>query len=213
MTRVHVGRVELDLPEALEAHHVLEPQGHVAEGGEVRGGVVEAHEAQAVRPAPRRVVHLEARVERPVAVALDEPESRVAEGRRDREEGDRVPGLVLEPPDVVDRRPPSALEQAERLPDVLHLEVERADPVRVLAQPAPRPTALAPRLDAHHHAVAGQERERLLSARRGELLRALADLGEVHDLGVEAAAPLEVVDVVVHGLEPPDSERLRLGHA
>ena len=89
---------------------------------------------------------------------------------------------------------PPALEEAERPLRVLHLEVERAHTVRVLAQPPPGPAALAPRLDADDHAVAGHEGDRLLPPRLRQLLGARPDLGEVHDLGVEAPAALEVVD-------------------
>jgi hypothetical protein len=78
--RVDVRGVELDLPEALEAQHVLEPERDVAERREVRGGVVEADEAEAVLAAARLVVGHEAGEEVAVPAALDEAEGGVAEG-------------------------------------------------------------------------------------------------------------------------------------
>ncbi len=111
------------------------------------------------------VVLLEAGVERAVAAPLDEAERRVAERRRDREAGELAAARVLEAAHVVDRRAAAALEQAERLLRVLDLEVERADAVGVLAQPAPGPAALAARLDAHDHAVARHEGESTSGAR------------------------------------------------
>ena len=179
---------------------------------EVRGRVVEAHEAEPVRPAARLVVDDEAREERAVALALDEAEGSVAERRGDGEEGDLVAARILDAANVVDRRASAALEQAERLVHVLDLEVQRPDAVGVLLEPARCAPAFAARRDADHRAVAREERERLLPPALGQLVGALADLGEVHHVGVEAAAALEVVDVVVHRLEPLDAERLGLGH-
>ena len=212
LVRRDVCGVKLDLPVALEAQDVLHPQDGRGEGGEVRRRVVVACEADAVPASLRLVVRLEAGKQRLVSVALDEAEGRIAEGRRDREECDRAPAVVLERLDIPDGGATPLLEEAERLLDVLDLEVEGPHAVGVLSEPTRGATPFPARLDADHDRVAGHERERLLPAGLRQLLVAAADLLEVQELGVEAAAPLEVVHVVVDGLEPLDSEALHLGH-
>src|SRR5262249_45295097 len=148
-----------------------------------------------------------ARIQRLVAVALPEPERRVAERRRDREllQG---PALAVELLDVVDRGAAALLDQAERLVDVLDLEDQRADAVGVLAEePAGAARAQADDVDrrAHHDVdVAGGEARRLLAALVLELRRAAPGLREVELPGVEPARALEIVDVVVDAFETLD---------
>src|SRR5690606_33615969 len=99
--------------------------------------------------------------------------------------------------DVGDRRRAAALEQDERALDVLDLEDEGAHAVRMLLEPAPRAAALAHRRAHEHVDRAGLEHDRGLAGPLVERGVADADLLEVEELRVEAAAALEIVDVVV----------------
>ena len=193
-------------------HHVLQPEDGGGESGDVRGRVIVAHEADSVSAPGRAVVGFEARIERLVSIALDEAERRIGERRRDREEGQRAAAVALEPLDLGDGRAASLLEEAERLLDVLNFKVQRTDAVGMLLKPARCATTLAAGLHADNDRVAGHEGQGLLPAGLRQLLVAAAELLEVHELGVETSAPLQVPHVVVDGLEPLDAERFHLGH-
>ena len=105
-----------DLPELLEAHHVLHPQEHRLHGLEVRRDVVDVRRSRSgcrrraarrsgTKPGKRALV----------AVALDEAEGGVTERRGDgelRQLAAVVVGVAL---DVVDEGAAALLEQAERL--------------------------------------------------------------------------------------------------
>ena len=114
---------------------------------------------------------------------------------------------------VADRRAAPLLEQPEAALRVLDLEHHRPDAVGVLAEVAPRAPALAERLGADDPHVARLEHRAALPPRPLEVGPARRDLGEVEAVEVEAAAPLEVVDVVVERLDAAQAERGELrGH-
>jgi hypothetical protein len=117
----YVSSMELDVPEALEPHDVLEPQERGAHGLKIGRDVVDARKAKAVGPAARRAVELETRKKAGVAVALDEAEGRIAKRRGDRK--GLVPTLRFALSLNFANRVASALvERGESGFDVLHLE-------------------------------------------------------------------------------------------
>ncbi len=123
------------------------------------------------------------------------------------------PAVVPPLPDLRDRRPAALLEEPEAPLRVLDLEDDGPDAVGVLAEPAPGAAAGAERLRHEDRDVAGAEEGRPLPPLLLDLGAARRHLREVEPLGVEAPAPLQVVHVVVEGLDPDDAERLGLrGH-
>ena len=168
-------------------------------------------EAEAVLPALGRLVEDHPREQRPVAVALDEAEGGVAERRGDGEPSSASRrASSRDALDVLDDGAAAPLQELERLLHVLHREVEGADAVRVLAQPARRAPALAAGLAHHQDDVARLEDEALLLAAPARARDRSAQLREVHPLRVEAAAALQVVHVPVHDSTPLMSERFDL---
>src|SRR5262249_22910556 len=153
----------------------------------------------------------EPREERPIALALDEAEGRVAERRRDREHRQRA-AVVAEAHDVRDHGAAALVEQLEGLLDVLDLEDDRAHALGVLAQPAPGAPAFTDGLADDHGDATGLEHGRLLPPFGLELRRRHADLGEVELVEEEAAHALQILDVIEQRLDLANSEGLQLGH-
>jgi hypothetical protein len=203
-------RVELHLPELLEAEDVLHPEQRRLHRLEVGGEVVDLAEPERVPAALRLRVADEPREDPLVAAPLDEAERRVAERGRDAERPVR-PAVVAVLLHVGDRRRAALLEEPEAAPGVLHLEHDRADAVGVLAQVAPRAPAVAARLRADDAHVARLEDGAPLAALLLELRPARGDLREVEPPHVEAAAPLEIVDVVVQRLDADEPDGLERG--
>ena len=127
-------RVKLHVPEALEAHDVLEPQQRRAHGLEVGGDVIDAREAEAVRPAARRgVVSIQAG-EQGAGSSWRSTKRKVVSPKGVVMEKVLVPALVALGLNLADRVPARAIERGRRSLDVLHLERQRADSVGVAAE-------------------------------------------------------------------------------
>ena len=114
LRRRDVVGVERDLPELLEAQHVLHPQQRRLHGLEVRGQVIDALKPKRLPPRRRRP----GAATKPgnsgaVAAALDEAEGGVAERRGDREHRQRAP-VVGEALHVGDERAAALVEQRGR---------------------------------------------------------------------------------------------------
>jgi len=209
-----VAGVERDLPQRLEAEHVLHPEQRRLHGLEVRRQVIDVREPEAVAgagPGSGGTGWNEPGEQRLIAAPLDEAEGGVAERRRDREHG-QAAAVVAKALHVGDERAAALVQQAERAVDVLDLQHHRPDPLGVLAQVAPGAATLADRLQDHEHRAAGLERRRPLPPLAVDGRAAGAELDEVHPVDEEPARPLEVVHVVVQRLDLRDAERLARGH-
>jgi hypothetical protein len=113
--------MKLHVPEAFEAHHVLQPQQRRAHGLEVGRDVIDMREAETVgsRGGGRR--ELMARKKSRIALALHEAKCGVSEGRGDREGLVEARALAIRL-NVADRISSAAVELGEGGLDVLHLE-------------------------------------------------------------------------------------------
>lgn len=210
-----VARMKLHFPELAQPHDVLEPEQRGRHRLKVRGDVIDVREADAVVAAAWRIIQLHAGEQAAVAVPFDKSKRRIPEGRGDRERRD-APVRILDPHDVADGRPATRLQHPKCVFDVIDLESQRSDAVR-MARQIPRGAAPWPeRRRTGDHDVTGPKHERLLSSVAFELGAALADLGETEALRIEAPATLEIVHVVVqpkqltdthsdlaHGAPPP----------
>jgi hypothetical protein len=173
---------------------------------EVRGDVIDALDAEHVLAATRLWVRLEAREGERVTASLNKSERGVTERRRDAEGAELATRSIDMRLNVRDRRAPALLEQPEVLVDILDLEGQGADSVRVLLQVAVRAPSLTDRRRADDRDATRLEEDALLSARCGEPIAAFADLGEVHHVDVEAARTLEITNVIVNRFDPFKSE-------
>lgn len=126
-------RVELELPDLLEPHHVLEPPHHWSHRQEVAGEVVET-------TIPRRFLQATS-----VFLGFDEPEGQVADGRSDVHPA-AVRGFV----DVRDERCSPLCEVLSRVPDVFDDESDLTQPVGMLTQKLRRRAVGRSRLQTAH---------------------------------------------------------------
>src|SRR5262249_20437482 len=101
------------------------------------------------------------------------------------------------------------VQQREGAVDVLDVEHDRADALRVLAQVAPGSSAFSERLVDDEHRAAGLERPRPLAPLMLQLGAALPYLHEVQLVDEEAPRPLQVVDVIVQRFDALEADRTR----
>ena len=203
---VDVVGVELHLPEALEAQHVLHPQQRRLHGLEVRGDVIDALEPKRSRRPAGASCSCQAREERAVAAALEEAEGGVAERRGDREHRQRA-AVVLKrwmspisvPPRSSSRRKVCSMSSTSKTT-------------------VPTPSGACAGSARRGRPRRGARRRRrltspawntaeLLPAARGQLGAGLADLGEVQLAQHEVAHPLQVVHVIDQRRDLADAQR------
>src|SRR6185312_2744410 len=113
---------------------------------------------------------------------------------------------------VGDESAAALVEKAKRAIDLLHLQHDGPDPFRVLAEIPPGPSPFADRLVDHEQRVAGAEGGGALVPLAFHLGAAAPQLDEVEVVDEEAPGSLQVVDVVVERVDPPDPKRRAVGH-
>src|SRR5579859_614767 len=207
----HVLRVELDLPEGLEAEHLAVPRDDGLHREAVGRHVVDDLDAVDVVRLARAELGAHARVdearrEGAVVAALDEAERDVAQRGRDLHGAVRPAAGVLVLDRVAEERAAALLEEGHRLVEALHAEAEAHHARGVPAEEARGLGVLAERrrhADAH---VARAVDHRLLAAARGELVAGARHLLEVELVSVERARAVEVLDDEVHRVVAEEAE-------
>ena len=140
---LHVLGVKLDLPEALEAHHLLHPRKRGLEREKVARDVIHVGDAKAIGAAARGFEAREIGHNRRFALVLHEAKQRVAERRGD-VEPHHEPPFDPAPLDAGDRGRAALDQKRKRLLDVRDVEHHATDPFGMLFEPVIASSPLEP---------------------------------------------------------------------